>query len=59
LNLLKVILPPESEQLEISQFIVKENSIFEALTKQSESIVDLLQERRTALISAALPAKST
>ena len=57
LNLLKVILPPESEQLEISQFIVKENSIFEALTKQSESIVDLLQERRTALISAAVTGK--
>ena len=57
LNLLKVILPPVDEQIEIAKLIVKENTIFDSLTKSCESIISLLRERRTALISAAVTGK--
>ncbi|WP_443629772.1 restriction endonuclease subunit S [Candidatus Njordibacter sp. Uisw_056] len=57
LDLLKVIMPPEDEQIEISKVITKENSAFEALAKECSSLISLLHERRTALISAAVTGK--
>ena len=57
LNLLKVIMPPENEQMEISKVIVRENLIFESLTNKCVSMIGLLRERRTALISAAVTGK--
>jgi type I restriction enzyme S subunit len=57
LDLLKVIMPPESEQITISKVIIKENSVFESLTKECDAMIALLRERRTALISAAVTGK--
>jgi type I restriction enzyme S subunit len=57
LDLLKVIMPPESEQITISKVIIKENSVFESLTKKCDAMIALLRERRTALISAAVTGK--
>lgn len=54
---LPVILPPESEQDSICTFVDKECSKFNKLMTQCELTVDLLQERRTALISAAVTGK--
>jgi type I restriction enzyme, S subunit len=57
LDLLKVILPPENEQVEMSRLIIKEDSVFQSLSEQCESMISLLIERRTALISAAVTGK--
>ncbi len=57
LDLLKVIMPPENEQIEISKLIIKEQAVFESLTSECENMIALLQERRTALISAAVTGK--
>jgi type I restriction enzyme S subunit len=49
-----VPLPPHAEQAEISEFIEAETAKFDALTAEAQRAIDLLQERRTALISAAV-----
>jgi type I restriction enzyme S subunit len=54
---LPVLLPPENEQNEICAFVDKECSKFDKLMAQCEITIDLLQERRTALISAAVTGK--
>lgn len=46
--------PPASEQEEIATFLEMEATKFDTLTAESERALDLLQERRTALISAAV-----
>lgn len=46
--------PPLSEQHEIAQKLKSESSKFDTLTTQAQRAIDLLQERRTALISAAV-----
>ena len=46
--------PPLSEQLEIANFLAVETARFDALTAEAQRAIDLLQERRTALISAAV-----
>ena len=46
--------PPESEQQEIVGFIQQELARFDALSAEAQRAIDLLQERRTALISAAV-----
>jgi type I restriction enzyme, S subunit len=51
---LPVILPPEEEQTAILNFIAKQTSRFDTLTAEAQRAIDLLQERRTALISAAV-----
>ncbi len=51
---LPVILPPEHEQLEILSFIADQTAHFDTLTTEAQRAIDLLQERRTALISAAV-----
>lgn len=51
---LPVILPPEEEQREILSFIADQTSRFDTLTAEAQRAIDLLQERRTALISAAV-----
>lgn len=51
---LPVILPPVSEQNEILSFIACEISRFNTLSSEAQRAIDLLQERRTALISAAV-----
>lgn len=51
---LPVILPPKVEQSTILSFISNQTSRFDALTAEAQRAIDLLQERRTALISAAV-----
>ncbi len=46
--------PPPKEQAEIAAFIDRETSKLEQLTAETQRAIDLLQERRTALISAAV-----
>ena len=51
---LPVILPPESEQKEILAFVTDQTARFDTLTTEAQRAIALLQERRTALISAAV-----
>ncbi|SFP59994.1 restriction endonuclease subunit S [Pseudomonas borbori] len=55
-NLLKVlgVFPPKNEQEEIAAFLLGKLTQFDALIKATESAIDLLKERRSALISAAV-----
>ena len=47
-------LPPHSEQIEIVAFIEAEQAQLNELSAEAQRAIDLLQERRTALISAAV-----
>ena len=49
--------PPLNEQATIAEFVEEQSSIFDALTAESENSMVLLQERRSALISAAVTGK--
>ena len=49
-----VPLPPLPEQTAISDFLEAELVKFDTLTAEAQRAIDLLQERRTALISAAV-----
>ena len=49
-----LVLPPLAEQREIAKFIARSASGFDTLTAEAQRAIDLLQERRTALISAAV-----
>ena len=51
---LPVVLPPESEQKSILMFIADQSARFDTLKTEAQRAIDLLQERRTALISAAV-----
>ena len=46
--------PPTEEQAAISDFLDQEIAKFDTLTAEAQRAIDLLQERRTALISAAV-----
>ena len=46
--------PPLPEQVAIAEFLARETTEFETLTAEAQRAVDPLQERRTALISAAV-----
>jgi type I restriction enzyme S subunit len=46
--------PPSTEQAEIAAFLEGEVDRFDALTAKAKRAIDLLQERRTALISATV-----
>lgn len=50
-------LPPITEQREITDFIADETSKLDELTTEAQRAIDLLKERRTALISAAVTGK--
>jgi type I restriction enzyme S subunit len=52
-----VALPPESEQVSIIRFIEEEAQKIDLLVSECNGNIDLLQERRTALISAAVTGK--
>jgi type I restriction enzyme, S subunit len=49
-----VAVPPREEQEEITGFLDVEISKLDTLTAEAQRAIDLLQERRTALISAAV-----
>jgi type I restriction enzyme S subunit len=46
--------PPLAEQREIGSFLRLQTKQFDILTTEAQHAIDLLQERRTALISAAV-----
>ena len=54
LNEIYIALPPMEEQQELLSFVQREISKFDTLTAEAQRAIDLLQERRTALISAAV-----
>lgn len=54
---LPVILPPANEQTEILRFVHDTTEQFDGLISEAERGIELLQERRTALISAAVTGK--
>ena len=50
----RVLVPPMDEQTAIVEFLEIELAKFDTLTAEAQRAIDLLQERRTALISAAV-----
>ena len=50
----KLAVPPMDEQKAIADFLRAESLQFDTLTTEAQRAIDLLQERRTALISAAV-----
>lgn len=54
---LKVVVPPGGEQSAIVTFLQHETSKIDRLNAEAISAIDLLQERRSALISAAVTGK--
>jgi type I restriction enzyme S subunit len=50
----RIALPPIEEQREIVESLDTELAKFDTLTAEAQRAIDLLQERRTALISAAV-----
>lgn len=46
--------PPQPEQDEIAEILARETAKLDTLTAETQRAIDLLQERRTALISAAV-----
>lgn len=57
LKRLPVTLPPVEEQIRIAEFLDKKSAMFEKITENAESAIELMQERRIALISAAVTGK--
>ncbi len=49
-----VLVPPLSEQTTIVSYVETESEKFDTLTTEAQRAIDLLQERRTALISAGV-----
>jgi type I restriction enzyme S subunit len=49
--------PPAEEQNDIITFLKKQTHKFDSLTEKAERVITLFQERRTALISAAVTGK--
>ena len=47
-------LPPESEQPAIADFLDRETAKIDALVARKERLIELLQEKRTALITGAV-----
>jgi type I restriction enzyme S subunit len=52
-----VVVPPQKEQLVISEYLESKLSRFKALMDRTSAQIDLLKERRTALISGAVTGK--
>jgi len=50
----RLAIPPIEEQIEIADFLDSETARLDTLTTEAQRAIDLLQERRTALISAAV-----
>jgi type I restriction enzyme S subunit len=53
-NSMPVAIPPPEEQEQISRFVEEEFDNIAKLVERSSKGIDLLQERRSALISAAV-----
>jgi type I restriction enzyme S subunit len=53
----RIALPPMTEQIAIAEYISQTAAQLDALTSAAQSAISLLQERRAALISAAVTGK--
>lgn len=54
IHVLPVVVPPLDEQVAISEFLDRKSAGFDALIAEAQHAVRLLEERRAALISAAV-----
>lgn len=54
---LPVVIPPETEQTSIAIFLDQETTKIDTLTTEAQRAIELLKERRTALISTAVTGK--
>jgi type I restriction enzyme S subunit len=54
---MRIVVPPLSEQQTIATFLDRETAKLDTLTAEAKTAITLLQERRTALISAAVTGK--
>ncbi len=54
---IKIPIPPFSEQAAIAKYLESVSTHYETLTIEAERAIDLLKERRSALISAAVTGK--
>lgn len=54
---IQIGVPPDSEIAQILEFIDRQSSVFDSLVGEAAKGVELLQERRSALISAAVTGK--
>lgn len=52
-----VVWPTEKEQAEVAAFLDRETAKLDDLTAEAEKAIELLKERRSALISAAVTGK--
>ena len=50
----EIVCPPIAEQRAIAQYLDDATKSFDLMTREAKSAIALLQERRTALISAAV-----
>lgn len=57
LGRVRMPVPPESEQNDILQYVDKISGKYKSLISNAETAIELMQERRTALISAAVTGK--
>ena len=57
LNELRLPVPPVCEQIAIEAYLKEKAKTFDLLAKKAEAAITLLQERRSALISAAVTGK--
>jgi type I restriction enzyme S subunit len=53
----QIPLPEPTEQVEIVDYLDRKMSMMDDLSAEAERAIELLQERRTALISAAVTGK--
>jgi type I restriction enzyme S subunit len=53
----KFVMPPLNDQADIADYTYDQCVKIDALIDKSEGVVDLIKERRTALISAAVTGK--
>lgn len=57
LSQMKIVVPPVEEQLAISRHILEQSARIESLVTEAQHAIELLKERRSALISAAVTGK--
>lgn len=57
LNSMEVPIPPEEEQFKIIKYLEVKMNTFDNLISKAQQAIQLMQERRTALISAAVTGK--
>ena len=53
----QIVIPPKNEMKQISEYLINQENQYNALENQAIIGIQLLQERRTALISAAVTGK--